>query len=98
MAKKGKPKKGKSRNPQGEGDGDGPYDSLPYPGLLVKISKNASGEPAGRMFLIPARDLLQFLFSPQNEAAFDAAVISNPLINVDYAVYTEDFRVRGSAG
>jgi hypothetical protein len=91
MAKKGKPKKTRG------GEEDGSLDSLPYHGLLVKISSDVAGEIGGKMFLIPTRDLHNFLFLPQNQAAFDQA-IDDPLVNVEYAIFTDDFRIRGSAG
>jgi len=93
MAKKGKPKRPK----RADDDGDGSLETLPYHGLLVKIKAKVGGDFGGKMFLIPSSELYRFLFTPKDQGAFDAA-IKDPLWNVDYAVYTDDFKIRGSAG
>jgi hypothetical protein len=94
MAKKAK-RKGSSRALQ-SGNGE-PLDSLPYYGLIVKISAKIGGEVGGKMFLIRETDLHQYLFTPQNQAAFDAAITAT-LVNVDYAIFAPDFTTQGSAG
>lgn len=91
MAKKGKPKKPKIDQ------GDDPLESLPYRGLLVKISKKAGGEVGGKTYHIPETDLYQYLFTPQNPEGFDS-LIDKPLVNVDYAIFAPDFSTNGSTG
>lgn len=93
--KKSKPKN-RSQN-DSLGSQDDSLDSLPFEGLLVKISADMGGYVGGKMFLFPESALRNFEFTPQNQGSFDAQ-LQNKLINVDFAVYSPSFVLRGSAG
>jgi len=69
-----------------------------FRGLLVKVSAEVSGEVKGKLYLIPESSLSQFEFAPSDRAQFDAELTSKGLINVDYAVFRQDFIFRGSSG
>ena len=69
-----------------------------FRGLIVKVSADVGGEVRGKLFLIPESSSSQFEFAPTNREEFDAAFVSNKLINVDYAAFRQDFIFRGSSG
>jgi hypothetical protein len=63
--------------------------------LLVKVSDEAGGPAAGKVFLIPENSLAQFELESQNEDDF-AATLDDKLVNVDFAVFWNIMILRGS--